>query len=296
MMKSRPPIPRTQLGFTLVEAIIVMVLTGILAGTMMLFLRQPVQNYVDAAARADLSDTADLALRRMARELRGALPNSVRAMFANGVWYVQFIPVKAGGQYLAVEDEVANGTPLDFVGGGNQFSVVGHMPAGAAAINPATDSIVIYNLGNGIAGADAYAQTNLARVNAVNNMPNGWLITLANNPWGGATPNASPEHRFSVVTSPVTFRCEGNATGTGTLVRIANQAFTAAQVPQALTPDMPRLATNVLACNFSADQAANVNTGMIGMSLALARPRVGGAANGLETVTLVHQIHVDNTP
>ncbi|WP_373991982.1 prepilin-type N-terminal cleavage/methylation domain-containing protein [Duganella sp. BuS-21] len=298
MMKSRMFIARTQRGFTLVEAIIVMVLTGILAGTMMLFLRQPVQNYVDAAARADLSDTADLALRRMARELRGALPNSIRALFVNGVWYVQFIPVKAGGQYLAVEDGAANGIPLDFVGGGDKFNVVGPMPAGAAII-PGTDSIVIYNLGNEIAGADAYAQTNLAVIKAVNNTPLGWEITLNNNPYAvgpSGAPNASPEHRFSVVTRPVTFRCEGRADGQGTLVRIVEGGFTAVQLPSTITPATPRLAANVLACNFSVDQAANVNAGMVGMSLALARPRTGGAANGLETVTLVHQIHVDNTP
>jgi prepilin-type N-terminal cleavage/methylation domain-containing protein len=72
---------RSQRGFTLVEAIIVMVLTGVLAGVMVLFIRQPVQNYVDAAGRAGLTDTADLALRRMARELRSALPNSIRTTF-----------------------------------------------------------------------------------------------------------------------------------------------------------------------------------------------------------------------
>jgi MSHA biogenesis protein MshO len=244
MMTMHMPTNQKQHGFTLVEAIIVMVLTGILAGTMVLFLRQPVQNYVDASARADLSDTADLAMRRMARELRGALPNSIRTTLDNGVWYVQFIPVKSGGQYLSVEDNPSSGTPLNFVAPGLSFSVVGPMPAGTGAMTPNVDSIVVYNLGNGIAGADAYDRSNLALITGVN----GATVTLGSNPYAvgaAGTPNASPGHRFSVVTSPVTFRCEGNVNGNGTLVRIVNPGFTPAQPTPALTPAMARLADNV---------------------------------------------------
>jgi MSHA biogenesis protein MshO len=296
-----------QRGFTLVEAIIVMVLTGILAGVMVLFIRQPVQNYVDAAARADLTDTADLALRRMARELRTALPNSIRTTFNNGVWYVQFIPTKAGGRYLSVEDNGTSGTPLSFTSTtANIFDVVGPMPTGTSTI-VAGDIIAIYNLGNGIADADAYNSTATA-LSQPNWQPiaavNGNRITLGNNfnqfaaPANATpprTPNSSPEQRFHIISLPVTFRCEGSANGTGTLVRTTT-AFSAVQPTPALTAAMPRLATNVQECDFTADQSGNLHSALIGMSLSLARPRAGGAANGLETVTLVHQIHVDNTP
>jgi prepilin-type N-terminal cleavage/methylation domain-containing protein len=156
---------RSQRGFTLVEAIIVMVLTGVLAGVMVLFIRQPVQNYVDAAGRAGLTDTADLALRRMARELRSALPNSIRTTFNNGVWYVQFIPVRSGGQYLAVEDSTTGGIPLSFTSmSATQFDVVGPMPD----VVPG-DIIAIYNLGNEIIDDAYYVQeappTNTNQVN-----------------------------------------------------------------------------------------------------------------------------------
>lgn len=295
---------RSQRGFTLVEAIIVMVLTGVLAGVMVLFIRQPVQNYVDAAGRADLTDTADLALRRMARELRSALPNSIRTTFNNGVWYVQFIPVRSGGQYLAVEDNTTGGIPLSFTSmSATQFDVVGPMPD----VVPG-DIIAIYNLGNEIIDADAYYvqeapptntnQVNRQQVSAVS----GTRITLANNTnlfaepaTRGRTPNTSPGHRFHVIGIPVTFRCEGRADGTGTLVRTTT-AFGTPQPTPALTAAMPRLATNVQECDFSATQAGSLHSALIGMTLSLARPRTGGAANGLETVTLVHQIHVDNTP
>jgi MSHA biogenesis protein MshO len=38
-------------GFTLVELVIVIVITGILSGMVAVFLRTPVQSYVDTAAR-----------------------------------------------------------------------------------------------------------------------------------------------------------------------------------------------------------------------------------------------------
>jgi len=305
-MTSARTLTRKQRGFTLVEAIIVMVLTGILAGVMVLFIRQPVQNYIDASARADLTDTADLALRRMARELRGALPNSIRTLYSNGVWYVQFIPVKAGGQYLAVEDNATSGTPLSFTStSATIFDVVGPMPEGSSAIAPG-DMIAIYNLGNGITDADAYnagetpltTQPNRQQIRAVS----GNTITLANNfnqfampanATSPRSPNTSPGHRFHVISTPVTFRCEGRANGTGTLTRIPNNQFRAVQV---VLTGGALMADNVLECDFSASQSGSLHSGLIGMTLSLARPRAGGAANGLETVTLVHQIHVDNTP
>jgi prepilin-type N-terminal cleavage/methylation domain-containing protein len=53
------PSAARQHGFTLIETIVVMMITAILAGIMVLFIRRPVQNYVDNAARADMADVAD---------------------------------------------------------------------------------------------------------------------------------------------------------------------------------------------------------------------------------------------
>jgi len=53
---------RRQVGFTLIEAIIVIAITGIVAAAVAMFIRLPVQGYVDSAARAELTDIADTAL------------------------------------------------------------------------------------------------------------------------------------------------------------------------------------------------------------------------------------------
>ena len=67
-----------QRGFTLVEAIVVIVITGIIAAGVAVFIRAPVEGYVDSVARAELTDAADTALRRLSRDVNSALPNSLR--------------------------------------------------------------------------------------------------------------------------------------------------------------------------------------------------------------------------
>ncbi|GJI87052.1 type II secretion system protein [Duganella hordei] len=312
-----------QRGFTLVEAIVVMVITGILSGIMVLFIRQPVKNYADAAGRADMSDTADLALRRMSRELHSALPNSIRVTVSGGVSLLEFIPTYAGGQYVAVEDNVSGGSltaaPLSFTStSALTFSISGPVPAAPYAIRSG-DYVVVYNLGPGFQDADAYAGTNMALVDttAIDATTGGTTVTIKNinpstpaiNPFAvpaaaGRVPNASPGHRFQLARQPVTFRCQNNASGQGTLTRYWNYSFLPAQTDPATLVGNPlysglqsaMMANNVLACDFSVSQPANQRSGLVGLTIALARSNQGGAANNLETLTLADQVHVDNTP
>ena len=68
----------TAKGFTLVEMIMVIVITGILGGMVAMFLKAPIQQYMDVGRRADMTDVANTASRRVVRDVRLALPNSVR--------------------------------------------------------------------------------------------------------------------------------------------------------------------------------------------------------------------------
>ncbi len=291
--------PATERGFTLVEAIVVMVVTSIVAGVMVLFIRKPVQNYVDAAGRADMSDVADLALRRMTRELHGALPNSIRATTIGGVALLEFIPTKAGGTYLAAEDNA--GTPyLDFVQPSGAppaafytFSVLGSMPAAPYAISNG-DYVVVYNLGTGFARADAYSKTAGLMNRATVTNVSGSVVTMDSNPFAvtaPAVPNSSPTHRFNTVSQPVTFRCAPNANGVGELRRYWNYDFQPAQVdPSTVANSNALLASYVTNCTFTYNSTVNLPHGLVGLSLAL------GRANSAESVTLTQQVNVENTP
>src|SRR6478735_4714089 len=87
---------RSMRGFTLTEAIMVIVITGILASMVAMFIRKPVQGFFDTARRAALVDAADTVLRRISRDVREALPNSVRV---SGGTALEFLHVRSAGRY-----------------------------------------------------------------------------------------------------------------------------------------------------------------------------------------------------
>src|SRR5258706_15936835 len=128
-------------GFTLVEMIAVIAIMGIIAAMVAVFIRSPVDSYVDSARRAELSDVADTALRRIIRDLRLALPNSVRVTESPaGTFYLEFLITSGGGRYRVDKTALGAGDPLDFTAADSSFDVLSAMPALAG-----TDSIVIYN-------------------------------------------------------------------------------------------------------------------------------------------------------
>lgn len=261
-------------GFTLIEMIVVIVITGIIAAAVAVFIRYPVQGYGDAVRRAELTDAADVALRRVARDVRLALPNSLRVMTSGGIYYIEFIGTQSGGRYRDETDGSTGGNFLDFLGD-TAFDVLG--PAELAA----GDFVVIYNLG--VPGADAYAGNNRAQVQSLA----GNTVTL------GAShvfPFRSPGARFQVVpgaTRAVTYACPQAGVGAaGNLTRHWNYGFNAAQaVPAGGSSAL--LAGNVT-CSVDYSNNATGRNGLLFISLTL--------TSGGETVTLFNQIHVDNSP
>ncbi|MGH8595734.1 MAG: PulJ/GspJ family protein, partial [Gammaproteobacteria bacterium] len=97
---------RAMRGFTLVEMITVMVIAGILAGVVWRAIAPQIEGFQDTAQRAKLVDITDTALSRMTRELRLALPNSVRVN-AGGT-AVEFLRSLTGGRYRVEPDGTNN--------------------------------------------------------------------------------------------------------------------------------------------------------------------------------------------
>jgi MSHA biogenesis protein MshO len=267
----------SQRGFTLVEMIMVIVITGIVGGIVAVFLRWPVQQYIDVGRRAEITDTADTAFRRIGRDLRLALPNSVRVnagCVANNC-FMEFLPAPAGGRYCAA----APCNALDFSSTtDNSFAVIGPGVDVAAG-----DSIVVYNLG--IAGADAYEGTSRrAAITTGNNLP---AITYALN--GAQFPFESPNRRFHIINTPVTYACVG-----GDLWRYWGYPIQAVQ-PVALATlnalanvQSALLASNVTNCLFNYTPLALQRSGLVTM-------RLGITIQG-ETATLYDAVHVSNQP
>ena len=263
------PIIEPQRGFSLIEMIIVIAITAIVGSMVALFLRVPLESYVAQDRRARLTDTADTALRRMGRDIRLALPNSVRVTSAGGVFYLEFLGTRSGGRYRAQ----GGGDILDFTAVDTGFDVLG--PAIDMRVG---DLIAVYNLG--IPGADAWAGNTLANYNgAAGNVSN---ITIA----ATLFPLASPGNRFQVVEGPVSYVCDPAA---GTLTRFWGYPVAAAQ-PTVFAAGTPQalLANRVSTCNFDYQPGVTERGGLVSMALNLS---LAG-----ETIRLVSNTQVSNQP
>jgi MSHA biogenesis protein MshO len=273
MMRS----PHSSRGFTLIEAVMVIVITGVLSAIVAVFIKKPVEGYFDSARRAALTDVADTAIRRMARDIHKALPNSVRQ--ANNQC-IEFIPTKTGGRYRAEVDATGSGDILNFTSADTSFDMFGLNSALPADQQIATgDVIAIYNLG--ITGADAYNADNTSAVSAspsAGALANETTIPIASKQF----PMASGSNRFHVIPANekiVSFVCSG-----GKLYRNSNYAYSSS----CPTTGGAVLANNVASCTFVYNGSDLQRNALVQMTLNL-------SSSG-ETVSLYHEVHVSNTP
>lgn len=263
-------------GVTLIEMIVVIVITGIIAAAVAVFIRRPVEGYIDSARRAELTDVADTALRRITRDLRTALPNSIRIVASGGVTYLEFLQTSGGGRYRADVDSGGGGDVLDFTAADSSFDVIGAMPAFAGG-----ESVVIYNLNSDptITTLNAYAGDN--RATHASNTATTINLTAAK-----LFPFSSPGKRFHVVQYPVTYACNP---GARELRRYWGYAISTPQPTPPATPNNVLLAQQVNGCEFSYTVSpTNQRTGVVGLRLELTQSG--------QTVRLFQQVHVSNVP
>jgi len=256
----------------LIELVMVIVITGVIGTMVAVFIRRPVEGYLDTARRAEMSDIADTALRRMTRDLRTALPNSIRVDGTGK--YIEYLQTSGGGRYRAQVDSGGNGDILDFTATDSSFDVVGSMPTLAAG-----NIIVVYNLTSdpAITTANAYFGDN--RANYDSNSP----PTITLNP-GKQFPFPSPGKRFQIVQYPVTYACEA-----GVLRRYWGYAIALAQPTPPAGGGSALLATNVTDCSFSySTSGASGRTGAVALNLQIEQSG--------EKVRLFQQAHVSNVP
>lgn len=301
-----PQIKPRQSGFTLIEAIMAITITGIIGGMVAVFIKNPVDAYTNAARRAALTDAADTAVRRIGRDLRLALSNSVRNPTDGSDQCIEFIPTKMGGRYRAAQTSTGTGDALDLTTVDNAFDMLwtnSVLPAtNRIAVN---DVVVVYN--DGYAG-NAYAGTNAIRVAALaepGGTANSTAITFVDAATGSPfnrkqLPAESPSYRFQVIPAAehvVGYACTGAApslaltrysrTLTGAWGRPATCAALVAGAGSSAT-----LAENLSTCSLKYEPpGSGTGAGRHGIvSMTLEITQAG------ESVRLYHQVHVDNTP
>ncbi len=276
-----------QAGFSLVELVIVIVIAGIVGGMAGSFIQFPVLAYADAKALADLSDEADTSLRKIGRDIRNALPNSLRlAQAPGGAVYLEWIPALAGGRYL----DSAAANCFSSAQCGSITSLGGLV---TASNQYAGASLVIFNYHNNSSGVcaastvlpSAYCGNNRAAI-AATTMGAGGQDTLTFKAAARFYPDGgSPSRRFHIVDTPVSYVCDP---GAGTLARYAGYALQAAQPTAFGSLRGALLARHVTACGFSYQAGAGQAPGLLSLRLTL--------ADGRASVALYHQVQVSNTP
>ena len=278
-------------GFTLIEMVMVIVITGIIGSMVAVFLRAPIQQYMDVSRRAELSDIADTALYRLAGDISTAVPNSLRVV-CGATPCIEFLPAKEVGRYRATEN-LAGAAPvgdiLDFTVADTSFDLLGPaivFAAGDALVlgstqsdgNPPYDSSAagVLRAYTGAAGA----QTN---------------VSIAATQFPAFAQLAS--QRVDVVDGTqqaVTYVCSGtlgtldaNGNGQAQLVKHWAYGFNAAQVNPPVGGSTAVLANRVSACVLDYG-VTNQRFGLLGVRLTL--------TSNNESVSLYQEIHVSNAP
>lgn len=287
MNQHRPAVECTG-GFTLVELVIVIALTGVVAVLASTMVGNQMLGYVDTARRAELMAKADMAMQHIARDLRGAVPYSIRV---SGGSALEWVPVQSWGRYRK-RANVSEDAALDFSLPDNSFEVffgtaMLAIPANAQLVIGNTDAAGIDGInlyGDVSTGALVPAGSHVITPASVSVGSSGNAITLSPSFQFALASLAS---RFYVVNGAASYVCSGN-----TVTRFSGYALQKSQPVNAAaaplsTSTSALLLDGVASCQFGYT-AVDATYGMLSVQLRL--------QEGNETVTMTRMISIENRP
>jgi MSHA biogenesis protein MshO len=285
------PIGTRSGGMTLIELVIVIVLSAIVVSFMTRLIVIPIDAFTAQKQRAQLGDAADGALRLIARDLRSALPNSVRTQVNGNVTALEMLATVDGARYQDNGPLSNTALSLDFTAPDAAFSTTVPFSQITLPYSSSNSYLAIYNVG--VPGANAYALANVMT-------PAGTTITIT----AGVTSNAqlvtlnpafqfsfgSPAKRVYLVSGPISYLCN---TSSGLLTRYSGYAISAAQPATAAAliaagASSGLVATNATGCQFTYASGTSQRVGMATLVLQL-------ASNG-QVIQLLEQTHLVNAP
>ncbi len=283
---------RTHLrGFTLIELVITIAVGSVVVAFMALFIVMPMNAYTAQTRRADLVDASDSALRLMARDLRSALPNSVRVASSGTVTALELLSTADGARYQDGGPVSNPALVLDFTAPDGAFATTVPFTQLTLPFTSNTSYLSIYNVG--VPGADAYQMANVIT-------PAGTTITIS----AGAAANqnlvtlsppfqfafGSPGKRIYLVSGPVSYLCD---TAAGTLTRYSGYAIAAGEPTSAATltaagASAALVAANVAGCQFTYSTGTAQRNALATLALQITESG--------ESVQLLNEVQVVNAP
>ncbi len=254
-------------GFTLVELVIVIVLMSIVSLAGVEVIRQSSDSYLAMSNRQTMANAARLSVERISREVRAALPGSVRT----NSQCVEFIPILVAGRYFSIPVETT----------ANSIDVV---PV-AAELQSAVGSVAVYPV-----GASPYSAGNdILSPEASFGAPDGNNVSQLS--WTGSHsfPFRSPTSRFFMVDDPVSYCVDGNFLFRYQGYGVNETQLAVASLPSAL-PNRALLAEGVAGSvlPFQVTDPGLTRNALVELNLQFA---VGG-----EMIQLTHEAQLRNVP
>ena len=277
--------PTKQSAFTMIELVMVIVVLGILAIGSVSFISKTAQGMVDTSVRQNLATTANIAVEKMLREVRRALPNSVRNFADSGNQCLEFVPIVNSSEYISVptlDTELSNADSFDAI----QFVGAVGGESGFVAVYP--------NHINQVYGHASVAVRSISSTTATASAvgtPAAFMQTITFD--GAATyqfPSDSPLRRFFLVSTPVSFCNDVN----GRLWRYENYGFQSiAGTGMPTTGSDRRLIADSLRANslaFNITPAQLQRNAVVRVSLIVEQPGTN------EQADLTQEVQLRNVP
>ena len=262
---------RAARGFTLVELVMVIALAGVVAVLISTVMSNPLQSFADQSRRAELVDKATVALNRMSRDVRLAVPNSLSASSSQ----IRLLSIAAAGRYRANQPDPSGPRvdPPQCTQAGASCNIDILSP-----IEPTESTtphwLVIYN--TGVSELAAVTSPSVISPKVFTWSSGVLSATLQNFRFK----YASPQHRFYLAREVIGFRCDAN----GRLWRSVSANLDGSSAVESLVVDS--IAPG--GCSFSYDPGTSSRSGLVTLRLSLSQDD--------EVITLLQQVHVDNAP
>ena len=289
---------RTVRGFTLTELIITMVIIGVMATMTVGFITRPMQGYMDLSRRAELVDAAEMALRQVARDVRRALPNSVRVDYGGngtcdgGDAAMEMLNTVDAAMYRAYPPPGSPDERLTFDAADTSFNTYDHFRNIEKPFSATDHFLAINTLDN----SEVYQANSAVRTPAGTQIDitlDGGEDRVTMSPgfdFDAFVNDEPPEvndsiqgRRVYLVDGPVQYRCEG-----GTLWRYSGYGLSATQ-------SEPDVGGSKVADHVDCTSTRFCYEPGSAQRGALATLEIHLSDQG-ETVTLLHQVHVVNVP
>ncbi|WP_057832744.1 PulJ/GspJ family protein [Colwellia sp. TT2012] len=220
------PLKKTS-GFTLMELIIVIIIMGVMSVGIAGFINLSTQTYLNVIERDELLANARFAVERLNREVRNAVPNSMREKSNSITRCLEFVPIIASTIYTEIPvapdaaDQNIDVVPFELANGND------YRCDASSVSDPCNDVVIVYPLKK----SEVYQahNDNLGKAFQIRKYPAAsdselellQKITFTED---------SPTNRAYIFNSPVSYCLNG-----GTLKRYVGYAF---QVTQALPPSI----------------------------------------------------------